>query len=69
VDAALEAEGYCEGRILEASRGDHGFGYDPLFLPDGEELTFAELAHARKDTISHRARAAAVLSRAVRHGD
>jgi non-canonical purine NTP pyrophosphatase (RdgB/HAM1 family) len=65
----LEAEGFCEGRILDAPRGDHGFGYDPLFLPDGEELTFAELAHARKDSISHRARAAAVLVRAIRHGD
>ncbi len=69
VDDALEAEGFCEGTILEAPRGDHGFGYDPLFLPEGETLTFGELPPARKDSISHRARAAAVLGRAIRHGD
>ena len=69
VDDALEAEGFCEGTILSTPRGDHGFGYDPLFLPEGETLTFGELAPARKDSISHRARAAAVLGRAIRHGD
>lgn len=68
-DDVLEAEGFCEGTILTAPRGDHGFGYDPLFLPDGETLTFGELPSARKDSISHRARSAAVLSRAIRHGD
>jgi XTP/dITP diphosphohydrolase len=55
------AEGVCEGRILEAPRGHAGFGYDPLFLPDGESLTFAELPPDRKNRISHRARAAAAL--------
>jgi len=68
-DDALEADGFCEGRILAAPRGDRGFGYDPLFLPEGEQLTFGELPPARKDSISHRARAAAVLGRAIRHGD
>ena len=62
------AEGICEGRILEAPRGGGGFGYDPLFLPDGEELTFAELPDERKNAISHRARAAAALVEAVRSG-
>ena len=65
----LETEGACEGQILEAPRGTAGFGYDPLFLPNGERLTFAELPEARKDAISHRARAAALLTRAMRHGD
>lgn len=68
-DDALEADGFCEGSILMSPRGDHGFGYDPLFLPEGETLAFGELPAARKDSISHRARAAAVLSRAIRHGD
>jgi XTP/dITP diphosphohydrolase len=57
----IVAEGVCEGRILEAPRGHAGFGYDPLFLPDGESLTFAELPPDRKNQISHRARAAAAL--------
>ena len=68
-DEALEAEGACEGVIVTAPRGDNGFGYDPLFLPEGEARTFAELPAARKDSISHRARAAAVLARAIRVGD
>jgi XTP/dITP diphosphohydrolase len=68
-DEVLEAEGACEGAIVLAPRGDHGFGYDPLFLPEGETYTFAELPAARKDSISHRARAAAVLARAIRVGD
>ncbi len=50
-------EGVCEGRILEAARGRHGFGYDPLFLPDGSARSFAELTDAEKNRISHRGRA------------
>ena len=50
-------EGVCEGRIEEVERGAGGFGYDPLFLPDGETLTFAELPLGRKNAISHRGRA------------
>ena len=52
-------EGVCEGRILLSPRGGHGFGYDPLFQPDGFEQTFAELGEAVKNGISHRARALA----------
>jgi len=54
-------EGVCAGRILESPRGGKGFGYDPLFLPDGEVMTFAELSSERKNEISHRARAALAL--------
>lgn len=50
-------EGICRGSILTAQRGDGGFGYDPLFLPDGESGTFAELASEVKNRISHRGRA------------
>jgi XTP/dITP diphosphohydrolase len=57
-------EGTCEGRIAHAPRGTGGFGYDPLFIPDGHERTFGELTQEVKHTLSHRARA---LRQAVRH--
>lgn len=49
------SEGICEGTITFAPRGDGGFGYDPLFIPDGYSQTFAELPDAIKNLISHRA--------------
>ena len=49
--------GTCEGQIIHAPRGTHGFGYDPIFLPDGFEQTFGELPAEIKHDISHRARA------------
>jgi XTP/dITP diphosphohydrolase len=50
-------EGVCEGKIGLAPRGSGGFGYDPLFIPDGAEETFAELGEASKNRLSHRYRA------------
>ncbi len=49
--------GTVEGRLVEALHGDGGFGYDPLFVPDGHEKTFAELGDEIKNSLSHRARA------------
>jgi XTP/dITP diphosphohydrolase len=51
------SSGECRGRITEAARGESGFGYDPIFIPDGYEETFGELDEAVKNAISHRARA------------
>jgi XTP/dITP diphosphohydrolase len=50
-------EGRCEGRISYIARGSSGFGYDPVFIPDGYDRTFAELGFVVKGRISHRARA------------
>jgi XTP/dITP diphosphohydrolase len=54
-------EGTCEGLIDFSPRGQGGFGYDPLFIPEGHQETFAELGEAIKNRISHRARALAKL--------
>lgn len=59
--APLIAEGRWHGRVLEAERGDLGFGYDPLFLPDGQTLSAAELDPAFKNRLSHRGQALAEL--------
>ncbi|MBR6700493.1 MAG: XTP/dITP diphosphatase [Firmicutes bacterium] len=53
----LAARGECPGKIIHAPRGDGGFGYDPLFVPDGFEKTFAEITAEEKNTVSHRAKA------------
>lgn len=47
-------EGYCEGTISFEARGEFGFGYDPIFIPNGYELTMAQLDQAEKNKISHR---------------
>lgn len=54
-------EGVCEGRIALQKSGSGGWGYDPVFIPDGYEYTFAELGEDVKNQISHRARATALL--------
>ena len=58
---ALLAEGACEGRIARAPRGSGGFGYDPVFVPEGMSATMAEISEAEKDRISHRGRASGVM--------
>ena len=60
------ASGIWHGRIVRAPRGTHGFGYDPLFLPDEQDRTIAELPAATKNSLSHRARAVAEFSELMR---
>ena len=60
------AEGICEGRIAHEPRGMNGFGYDPIFIPDGFEQTFGELSSTVKGEISHRARAIKKIIRFLR---
>lgn len=50
-------EGRVDGKIIETPRGTSGFGYDPVFMPDGYDQTFAEMGDELKNSISHRARA------------
>ena len=53
----VAAEGVTAGTLVLPPRGEHGFGWDPVFLPDGESRTYGELADADKDRLSHRGRA------------
>ena len=61
----LRGTGTLEGRIAEEPRGDEGFGYDPIFVPEAETQTVAELGNAWKAEHSHRARAARALTAAI----
>ena len=54
---AVVVEGRVDGRLVFPRRGTRGFGYDPVFQPEGESLTFGEMDPQRKDALSHRARA------------
>ena len=53
----IVARGECEGRILTETRGEGGFGYDPLFVPEGYDISFGEMSPEEKNKISHRAKA------------
>jgi XTP/dITP diphosphohydrolase len=64
-DEDVVVEGTLEGTIAAARRGTGGFGYDPIFVPAGEERTVAELGDAWKTANSHRARAAIALAAAL----
>lgn len=50
-------EGVCEGEIIDKKTGDNGFGYDPVFIPDGSDKTFAEMTLEEKNLFSHRKKA------------
>jgi XTP/dITP diphosphohydrolase len=50
-------EGICKGKIIEAQQGNDGFGYDPIFVPDGSGKTFAQMSLEEKNIYSHRRKA------------
>lgn len=62
---SVVVEGIVRGSLVFPGRGTRGFGYDPIFIPEGGELTFGEMDPAAKDAISHRARAFETLKAAL----
>ncbi len=60
--AVIEAEGYIYGQLTKEPRGERGFGYDPIFLPDGYEQTTAEMESDAKNAISHRGNALRIFA-------
>jgi len=66
-DGELTVEGMVSGRILHEARGEHGFGYDPVFYVPSLDKTFAELSPEEKNLHSHRAKAAELLVEALQH--
>jgi XTP/dITP diphosphohydrolase len=62
---AVVVEGRVDGRLTFPPRGTLGFGYDPIFVPQGHEQTFGEMPAAQKDGMSHRARAFVKLKAAL----
>ena len=64
-EISFSSEGICEGVISKEEAGDQGFGYDSIFIPDGEEQTFAQMDSSRKNAMSHRAKAGIQLSTAL----
>ena len=69
IDEVKLFTGECQGRIAHAPRGSNGFGYDPIFIPDGYEQTFAELPPHIKNNISHRARALSAVRLFLKSGE
>jgi XTP/dITP diphosphohydrolase len=67
-DEEIFFEGVCEGEITKKPEGDSGFGYDPVFRPEGYEKTFAELRRDEKNRISHRGKALKKLVDYLRDG-
>ena len=59
-------EGQMPGALIDAPRGENGFGYDPIFVPHGHEVTSAEMTSELKDSISHRGKALASLAIALK---
>jgi XTP/dITP diphosphohydrolase len=65
IEQAKVFDGACEGRIEYTPRGQHGFGYDPLFVPEGYTQSFSELGDAEKNKLSHRGTALEKLQRVL----
>jgi len=61
----VTSEGICRGRITQSPRGDQGFGYDPVFVPEGDTRTMAQLSRDEKNKISHRGHALSKLKEEI----
>jgi XTP/dITP diphosphohydrolase len=57
----IQFEGICNGKIIDTPQGKEGFGYDPIFIPDGSNRSFAEMSIEEKNRFNHRTKAAAKL--------
>ncbi|MBD3322242.1 MAG: RdgB/HAM1 family non-canonical purine NTP pyrophosphatase [Chitinivibrionales bacterium] len=66
-EKSIAVEGMCEGKIGYSPKGNGGFGYDPLFIPDGYDMSFAQLDSATKNTVSHRGKALKKLKEKLRN--
>lgn len=66
-EVVFTANGICDGRIAQYPIGTQGFGYDPIFIPDGHKLTFGQLSAQEKHKISHRGRAFLQILPFLRH--
>lgn len=66
-DQSYFFDGIVDGTITESRRGTAGFGYDSVFVPEGYELTFAEMTHIQKNKISHRGKAVEKLAQYLLH--
>jgi XTP/dITP diphosphohydrolase len=64
-ETSMSVDGVCEGQITTIEKGDNGFGYDALFIPDGSSMTFAEMDAMTKHSMSHRARACHALGKTL----
>ena len=62
----VRARGECEGSVLRAPRGEGGFGYDPIFLPEGSEKSMSEMTSEEKNAISHRGKALEIFKKELR---
>ena len=60
-DKESQFEGICNGKIIDIPQGTEGFGYDPIFIPDGSDRSFAEMSIEEKNRFNHRTKAAAKL--------
>jgi XTP/dITP diphosphohydrolase len=67
-DQPRHFEGHCSGRILLTPRGSHGFGYDPVFEPEGHHRSFGEMSHEEKKLLSHRGEAIKHLQAWLKNG-
>lgn len=65
---SITAVGSCEGKIAYEPAGENGFGYDPIFVPEGETRTFAQMTDGEKNAISHRGRAMRLLYERLSEG-